>query len=86
MLCIRQILTGEQRGQAKTKGGRPKELKGVATFCADFFIGDEQCECAHVTTLPAKAHQHTALVRVGCKAVQRLFVDLSRGTETIAVT
>ena len=61
-------------------------LEGVATFGADVFIGDEQRECAHVTTLPAKAHQHTALARVGCKAVQRLFVDLSRGTETIAVT
>ncbi len=47
---------------------------------------DEQRECAQVTTLPAKALQHTALARVGCKAVQRLFVDLSVDTETIAVT
>ena len=61
-------------------------LERVATFGADVFIGDEQRECAHVTTLPAKAHQHTALARVGCKAVQRLFVDLFLGTETIAVT
>ena len=49
-------------------------------------IGDEQRECAHVTTLPAKAHQHTALARVGSKAVQHLLVDLSLDTETIAVT
>ena len=51
------------------------------------FLSTTRNASAHMSQLyQQRPNQHTALARVGCKAVQHLFVDLSVDTGTIAVT